>query len=52
MSCRKSRWVKLLNGVLNAKRLEVLDNGEVMRFSGGVVDDAAPAAIHAKADQR
>ena len=26
-------WVKLLNGDLNAKRLEITDNGDVLRFS-------------------
>jgi lipopolysaccharide export system protein LptC len=28
--------VKLLNGWLNAKRLEVLENGDLIRFGGGV----------------
>jgi lipopolysaccharide export system protein LptC len=28
--------VQMLNGVLNANRLEVVDNGEVIRFDGGV----------------
>lgn len=28
--------VKMLNGVLNAKRLEVTNNGELIRFDGGV----------------
>jgi lipopolysaccharide export system protein LptC len=28
--------VKMLNGLLNANRLEVADNGEVIRFDGGV----------------
>lgn len=28
--------VKLLNGVLNANRLELTDNGEMIRFEGGV----------------
>jgi lipopolysaccharide export system protein LptC len=28
--------VKLLNGVLNAKRLEVVENGDEIRFEGGV----------------
>lgn len=32
----KPVWVKLTNGVLNAKRLEVVDGGQVMLFSGGV----------------
>jgi lipopolysaccharide export system protein LptC len=32
----KPVWVKLTNGELRAKRLEVLDSGDVIRFSGGV----------------
>jgi lipopolysaccharide export system protein LptC len=41
-------WVKLLTGVLNAKRLEVVENGSLIRFGGGVAmtvqpDQAAPA---------
>jgi lipopolysaccharide export system protein LptC len=32
----KPVWVKLLNGFLNAKRLEITDNGAVIRFDGGV----------------
>jgi lipopolysaccharide export system protein LptC len=32
----KPVWVKLLNGFLNAKRLDIVDNGDVLRFSGGV----------------
>lgn len=32
----KPVWVKLLNGVIDAKRLEVIDNGNLIRFSGGV----------------
>jgi lipopolysaccharide export system protein LptC len=32
----KPVWVKLLNGDLNAKRLEISDNGAVIRFDGGV----------------
>ena len=34
-------WVKLTNGVINAKRLEVSDGGEVIRFSGGVTHGRA-----------
>jgi len=30
----KPVWVKLLNGFLNAKRLDIVDNGSVIRFSG------------------
>jgi lipopolysaccharide export system protein LptC len=32
----KPVWVKLTNGELRAKRLEVLDSGDVIRFTGGV----------------
>ena len=32
----KPVWVKLLNGFLNAQRLEVIDKGTVVRFGGGV----------------
>jgi lipopolysaccharide export system protein LptC len=32
----KPVWVKLLNGFLNAQRLEVIDRGTVVRFGGGV----------------
>ena len=30
----KPVWVKMLNGFLNAKRLDIADNGSVVRFSG------------------
>jgi lipopolysaccharide export system protein LptC len=38
--------VKLLNGTLDAQRLEIVDNGELVRFEGGVsmilvLDEAA-----------
>lgn len=32
----KPVWVKLTNGVINAKRLDVLDSGDIIRFGGGV----------------
>jgi lipopolysaccharide export system protein LptC len=32
----KPVWVKLLNGFLNAKRMEIGENGAVIRFEGGV----------------
>lgn len=32
----KPVWVKLLNGVINAKRVEISDSGDVIRFGGGV----------------
>jgi lipopolysaccharide export system protein LptC len=30
----KPVWVKMLDGVLNAKRLDIVDKGSVIRFSG------------------
>jgi lipopolysaccharide export system protein LptC len=32
----KPVWVKLINGVINANRLDVIDGGDIIRFSGGV----------------
>jgi lipopolysaccharide export system protein LptC len=32
----KPVWVKLLNGFLNAKRMEITENGNVVHFDGGV----------------
>jgi len=47
----KPVWVKLLNGFLNAKRLDIGDNGDVVRFTGvamtlqpGKADDAGAAS--------
>jgi lipopolysaccharide export system protein LptC len=34
--------VKLLNGFLNAKRMEMLENGDVIRFEGGVAMTLQP----------
>ena len=48
----KPVWVKLLNGVLNAKRLEVVDNGGVIRFGGGVAMTLQPDKTSAKASER
>ena len=41
--------VKLLNGLLNAKRLEVVDNGDEIRFEGGVTMTLRPGDKSAKA---
>jgi lipopolysaccharide export system protein LptC len=41
--------VKLLNGVLNAKRLEVVDNGDEIRFDGGVTMTLRPGDKSANA---
>ena len=38
----KPVWVKLLNGFLNAQRLEVADNGAMVRFGGGVAMTILP----------
>ena len=38
----KPVWVKLTNGTINAKRLEVLDSGAVIRFGGGVTMTVHP----------
>jgi lipopolysaccharide export system protein LptC len=43
----KPVWVKLTNGVINAKRLEVLDSGDVIRFGGGVAMTVYPDQIQA-----
>jgi lipopolysaccharide export system protein LptC len=32
----KPVWVKLINGVLTANRLDVVDGGKLIRFSEGV----------------
>ena len=44
----KPVWVKLLNGFLNAKRLEVVDKGAVLRFEGGVAMTLQPGKDAAK----
>jgi lipopolysaccharide export system protein LptC len=36
--------VLMLNGVINANRLEVMDNGALLRFDGGVAMTVKPAA--------
>jgi lipopolysaccharide export system protein LptC len=48
----KPVWVKLLNGVLNAKRLEVVDNGNLVRFGGGVAMTLQPEQSSKKASER
>ena len=46
--------VKLLNGTLNANRMEVVENGELMRFGNGIelYIAAQPDAAAARAGQR
>ena len=38
----KPVWVKLTNGIITAKRLEVVDGGDLIRFSGGVAMTVQP----------
>jgi len=47
----KPVWVKLLNGFLDAKRLEVSENGSVLRFEGGVSMTLNPDTGPAKASE-
>jgi lipopolysaccharide export system protein LptC len=47
----KPVWVKMLNGgFLNARRLEVVENGAVLRF-GGVTMTIFPDKLPAKAEE-
>jgi lipopolysaccharide export system protein LptC len=48
----KPVWVKLTNGVINAKQLEVRDSGEVIRFTGGVTMVVQPEQAGAQANER
>src|ERR1700761_4134697 len=43
----KPVWVKLTNGVINAKQLEIRENGDVIRFGGGVRMIVQPERIAA-----
>jgi len=43
--------VKLLNGFLNAQRLEVVDNGAMVRFGGGVAMTILPDKSPTKAGE-
>ena len=44
-------WVKLTNGEVNAKRMEVLDGGSIIRFSGGVSTTLVPNQDSAQASE-
>jgi lipopolysaccharide export system protein LptC len=48
----KPVWVKLTNGVINANRLDVLDGGEIIRFSGGVSMTVNPDQDTAQASKQ
>jgi hypothetical protein len=44
--------VKLTNGVINAKQLEIRDNGDVIRFGGGVTMIVQPEQDSGRANER
>ncbi|MGC1356663.1 MAG: LPS export ABC transporter periplasmic protein LptC [Xanthobacteraceae bacterium] len=44
-------WVKLTNGEINAKRMEVIDGGNVIRFSGGVKTTFVPTHDSSQASE-
>jgi len=44
-------WVKLTNGEINAKRMEVVDGGNVIRFSGGVSTTLVPPQDSSQASE-
>ncbi len=48
----KPVWVKLTNGVIKAKRLEVLDSGDIIRFGGGVAMTVHPDQVSPEAENR
>jgi hypothetical protein len=43
--------VKLTNGEINAKRMEVTEGGAVIRFSGGVSTSFVPAHDSSQANE-
>ncbi len=45
-------WVKLTGSVINGKKLEVRDSGNVIRFSGGVRMVVQPDQIHAQTSEQ
>jgi lipopolysaccharide export system protein LptC len=48
----KPVWVKLTNGVINAKHMEVVDSGEIIRFGGGVTMTVYPDKLSAQASEQ
>ena len=48
----KPVWVKLTNGVITANRLDVLDSGDIIRFSGGVSMTVYPDQESAQANKQ
>lgn len=47
----KPVWVKLNSGEINAKRMEVIDGGNVIRFSGGVSTTIVPSQDSSQASE-
>jgi len=45
-------WVKLTNGEISAKRLEVIDGGGIIRFSGGVATTIVPDQNSSQASEQ
>jgi lipopolysaccharide export system protein LptC len=52
VASEKPVWVKLPNGFINAKRLEVLDGGGIIRFGGGVAMTVRPDQEATQASER
>jgi lipopolysaccharide export system protein LptC len=48
----KPVWVKLTNGVINGKKLEIRDSGDVIRFFGGVTMIVQPEQEGQQANNR
>jgi lipopolysaccharide export system protein LptC len=48
----KPVWVKLTNGVINGKKMEIHDSGAVIRFSGGVTMIVQPEQDNGQASNR
>jgi lipopolysaccharide export system protein LptC len=48
----KPVWVKLTNGVINGKKLEIRDSGDVIRFFGGVTMIVQPEQDSSQANNR
>jgi lipopolysaccharide export system protein LptC len=48
----KPVWVKLTSGVINSKKMEIRDNGDVIRFTGGVTMIVQPDQDNGQASNR
>jgi lipopolysaccharide export system protein LptC len=52
VTSEKPLWVKMAGAVIRAKRLEVRDSGELIRFGGGVTVNAQPNEVQAALQAR